>query len=158
MADEITKEDVVTKLRDASWVMMTTTDTDGRLLSHPMVPQQVTDDADVWFFISLRGGHAEALKASPQVNLAVSEAGTWLSVAAEVEFVEDRAKVDELWNRDVEGWFEGKDDPALGLIRADSESAQYWGLPGGKMSALARILKSRVAGDRTGGDSGTMEL
>ncbi|AJK69329.1 pyridoxamine 5'-phosphate oxidase family protein [Corynebacterium marinum] len=158
MADEITKEDVVAKLRDASWVMMTTTDTDGKLLSHPMVPQQVTDDADVWFFISLRGGQAQALKANPQVNLAVSEAGTWLSVAAEVDFVEDRAKVDELWNKDVEGWFEGKDDPALGLIRADSESAQYWGLPGGKMSALARIVKSRVTGERAGGGSETMEL
>ena len=158
MADEITKEDVVAKLRDASWVMMTTTDTDGKLLSHPMVPQQVTDDADVWFFISLRGGQAQALKANPQVNLAVSEAGTWLSVAAEVDFVEDRAKVDELWNKDVEGWFEGKDDPALGLIRADSESAQYWGLPGGKMSALARIVKSRVTGELAGGGSETMEL
>lgn len=158
MADEITREDVVAKLRDASWVMMTTTDTDGKLVSHPMVPQQVTDDADVWFFISLRGGQADALRHSRQVNLAVSEAGTWLSVAAEVEFVEDRAKIDELWNKDVEGWFEGRDDPALGLIRADSESAQYWGLPGGKMSALGRIVKARVTGERTGGDSETMEL
>lgn len=158
MADEITKEDVVDKLRDASWVMMTTAGADGKLVSHPMVPQQVTDDADVWFFISLTGGHAEALKASSQVNLSVAEAGAWLSVAADVTFIDDRAKIDELWNKDVEGWFEGKDDPAVGLIRADSESAQFWGLPGGKMSALARIVKSRISGDRTGGDSGTMEL
>ncbi|AGF72602.1 pyridoxamine 5'-phosphate oxidase family protein [Corynebacterium halotolerans] len=158
MADEITKEDVVSKLRDASWVMMTTAGADGKLVSHPMVPQQVTDDADVWFFVSLKGGNAEALKASPQVNLSVAEAGSWLSVAAEVEFIDDRAKVDELWNKDVEGWFEGKNDPAVGLIRANSESAQFWGLPGGKMSALARIVKSRVSGDDTGGDSETMEL
>lgn len=158
MADEITKEDIVSKLRDASWVMMTTAGADGKLVSHPMVPQQVTDDADVWFFISLKGGQAEALKASPQVNLSVAETGAWLSVAGEVEFIDDRAKVEELWNKDVEGWFEGKDDPALGLIRADSESAQYWGLPGGKMSALARIVKSRVTGERAGGGSETMEL
>lgn len=158
MADEITKEDVVGKLRDARWVMMTTTGADGKLVSHPMVPQEVTDDADVWFFVSLKGGHAEALRHSRQVNLSVAEAGSWLSVAAEVEFVDDRTKIDELWNKDVEGWFEGKDDPAVGLIRATSESAQFWGLPGGKMSALARIVKSRVAGDRTGGGSETMEL
>lgn len=157
MADEITKDDVVGKLRDASWVMMTTA-ADGKLVSHPMVPQQVTDDADVWFFISLTGGHAEALRAGSQVNLSVAEAGSWLSVAADVEFVENRAKIDELWNKDVEGWFEGKDDPAVGLIRANSDSAQFWGLPGGKMSAIARIVKSRVSGDRTGGGSETMEL
>ena len=158
MTDEITKEDVVGKLRDVSWVMMTTATAGGKLVSHPMVPQEVTDDADVWFFISLTGGHAEALRASSQVNMSVAEAGTWLSVAAEIEFVDDRAKIDELWNRDVEGWFDGKDDPALGLIRANSDSAQFWGLPGGKMSALARIVKSRVSGEHTGGDSETMEL
>ena len=158
MTDEITKEDVVGKLRDVSWVMMTTAAADGKLVSHPMVPQEVTDDADVWFFISLTGGHAEALRASSQVNMSVAEAGTWLSVAAEIEFVDDRAKIDELWNKDVEGWFDGKDDPALGLIRANSDSAQFWGLPGGKMSALARIVKSRVSGEHTGGDSETMEL
>lgn len=158
MADEITKEDIVDKLRDAKWVMMTTAGADGKLVSHPMVPQEVTEDADVWFFISLTGGHAEALRASPQVNLAVSETGAWLSVAAEVEFIDDLARVEELWNKDVEGWFEGKDDPAVGLIRASSESAQFWGLPGGKMTALARIVKSRVSGESTGGDTGTMEL
>lgn len=158
MADGITKEDVVSKLRDASWVMMTTAGADGKLVSHPMVPQQVTDDADVWFFVSLTGGHSEALQASPEVNLSVAEAGAWLSVAADVEFIENRAKIDELWNKDVEGWFEGKDDPAIGLIKANSESAQFWGLPGGKMSALARIVKSRVSGDRTDGGSETMEL
>lgn len=158
MAEEITQEDVVNKLRDARWVMLTTAAADGKLVSHPMVPQEVTDDADVWFFVSLNGGQAEALQTSPQVNLSVAETGSWLSVTAEVEFLDDRAKVDELWNKEVEGWFEGKDDPAIGLIRANSESAQFWGLPGGKMSALARIVKSRFSDDRTGGGSETMEL
>lgn len=158
MTDEITTDDVVTKLRDASWVMMTTATDDGKLVSHPMVPQEVTEEADVWFFISLTGGHAEALQASPQVNLSVAEAGTWLSVSAEVEFVNDRKKVDELWSKDVEGWFESKDDPALGLIRVTSTSAQFWGTPGGKMTALASIIKSRFSGERSGGDSETLEL
>lgn len=158
MSEEITKEDVVAKLRDASWVMMTTATADGTLVSHPMVPQEVTEDADIWFFISLTGGHADALRASSQVNLSVAEAGSWLSVAADTEFVHDPAKVEELWNKDVEGWFEGKDDPALGLLKVTSESAQFWGLPGGKMSALAQIVKSRVTGEDTGGQSTTLEL
>ncbi len=158
MSDDITTADVVSKLRDANWVMMTTATDDGKLVSHPMVPQEVTDDADAWFFISLTGGHAEALQTSPQVNLSVAEAGTWLSVSAQVEFINDRTKIDQLWNKDVEGWFEGKDDPALGLIRAESTSAQFWGTPGGKMTALASILKSRLATERSGGESATLDL
>ena len=38
MAEEITQEDVVNKLRDARWVMLTTAAADGKLVTHPMVP------------------------------------------------------------------------------------------------------------------------
>ena len=32
-------------LRDSGYVMLTTALDDGKLLAHPMVPQEVTDDA-----------------------------------------------------------------------------------------------------------------
>lgn len=155
-----TQQDVVTQLRDAKWVMLTTALADGRLLSHPMTPQEVTDDADVWFFVGLQGEQADALRdRDGHVNLAVSEAGAWLSVAGRAEFVDDRAKIDELWDGEVSAYFEGgKDDPNLGLLRVTGESAQFWGLPGGKVSALAQMVKAKVTGDKTAGGSGTTEL
>lgn len=156
---ELSQQDVVKTLRKATWVMLTTALADGTLLSHPMSPQEVTEDADVWFFVSLAGGQAEALRSGPHVNLAVSEAGSWLSVAGRAEFVEDRAKVDELWNDDAKAWFDGgKEDPNLGLLRVTSDSAEFWGVPGGKVSALAQIVKAKATGDRVQGGSATTEL
>lgn len=158
-AQELSQHDVVETLRRARWVMLTTALADGTLLSHPMSPQEVTDDTDVWFFLSLDGGQAEALRTGPAVNIAVSEAGSWLSVAGRAEFVEDRAKVDELWNDEAGAWFEGgKEDPSLGLVRVTGDSAQFWGLPGGKVSALAQIVKAKVTGDRVPGGTSTTEL
>lgn len=153
------QKDVVKILRDSGYVMLTTALADGKLLAHPMVPQEVTDDGDVWFFIGLQGDQATALLQNPQVNIAVSEAGNWLSVAGRVDFVDDQAKLAKLWNKEAATWFEGGlTDPELGLIKVTGESAQHWGLKGGKVAGLAQIVKAKVTGQRTGGGSSTTEL
>lgn len=156
---ELTREKVVEIMRDERFVMLTSITPDHSLHSHPMTPQQVTDDAQVWFFVGLQGEQADALRANPEVNLAFAETGSWLSVSGRIQYVEDRAKVDELWSDDVAAWFEGgKEDPNLGLARFDGESAQYWGQPGGKVQALATLAKSKVTGDRPQGTSGKTDL
>lgn len=156
---EITKEQIVDIMKGERFVMLTTVSHDGKLHSHPMTPQQVTDDADVWFFIGLQGEQADEIRSNPEVNLAFAETGSWLSVAGRISLVQDRAKIDELWNDGVAAYFDGgKDDPNLALAYFVSDSAQYWGQPGGKAAALAQIVKSRVTGDRPDGTSSTTEL
>lgn len=155
---ELTQEKVVEIMRDERFVMMGSVSESGKIQTHPMMPQEVTDDADVWFFIGLQGDQAKQLEANPVANLAFAETGSWLSVSGQVEFVNDRAKVEELWNDGVSAYFESKDDPNLGLVRFVSDSAQYWGTPGGKVTALATIVKNRVTGNKPSGSSGTVEL
>ena len=78
--------------------------------------------------LALDGGQAEALRGDPHVNLAVSEAGSWLSVAGRAAIVEDRAVIDELWNEQAREYFpNGKEDPNLGLLRVSGDSAQSLG-------------------------------
>jgi len=157
--DTLALEDVVDTLRDADLVMLTTALPDGKLLSHPLSIQGVTDDAEVWFFVGLHGGQADALRSGPQVNLSISQAGSWLSVAGRAEFVEDRAQVEQLWTEQAAAYFpDGPHDPDLGLLRVSGESAQFWGLPGGKVAGLAQILKAKVAGERPPGGTATTEL
>lgn len=155
----LTQQDVVAKLQSASWVMLTGARSDGKLLSHPMVPQRVNDEADVWFFVSLTGDQADILRQNAHVNIAVDETGSWLSVSGQAEFVDDAALVDELWNDQAAGWFEGgKTDPSLGLLKVSTDSAQFWGTPGGKVAALAQIVRSRLTGQHPSGTSDTTEL
>ena len=47
---------------------------------------------------------------------------------------------------------------SVALVLVTSESAQYWGLPGGKVAGVAQILKAKVAGGDTPGGTGTTEL
>lgn len=156
--DELARADVVKILRDAGSVMLATAVADGSILSHPMTPQEVTEDADVWFFLGLDGDQAKALATNPAVNISVAEAGNWLSVAGRVEFVDDPTKVDKLWTDAASAWFEDRNDPNLALIKVTTDSAQHWGLPGGKVAGLAQIVKAKITGSRTPGGTATTEL
>jgi general stress protein 26 len=156
--NELGQADVIKILRGSNSVMLATALADGKILAHPMTAQEVTEDADVWFFLALDGDQAKALRTNPQVNISVAEAGNWLSVAGRVEFVDDPATIDELWSESANAWFDGREDPNLGLIKVVTDSAQHWGLPGGKVSGLFRMVKSKIAGDRPAGGTKTTEL
>jgi general stress protein 26 len=156
--NELGQADVIKILRGSNSVMLATALADGKILAHPMTAQEVTEDADVWFFLALDGDQAKALRTNPQVNISVAEAGNWLSVAGRVEFVDDPATIDELWSESANAWFDGREDPNLGLIKVVTDSAQHWGLPGGKVSGLFRMVKSKIAGDRPAGGTQTTEL
>lgn len=156
--DELDRADVVKILRGSDSVMLATALADGTILAHPMAPQEVTEDADVWFFLALDGDQTKALRTNPEVNLSIAEAGNWLSVAGRVEFIDDQAKVDELWSDSAKAWFDDRRDPNLGLIKIVTHSAQHWGLPGGKASGLFQMVKSKITGDRPAGGTQTTEL
>jgi general stress protein 26 len=149
--DELDQADVVKILRGGDSVMLATALADGKILAHPMAPQEVTEDADVWFFLALDGDQAKALQTNPEVNISIAEAGNWLSAAGRVEFVDDEAKVDDLWSDSAKAWFDDRRDPNLGLIKVITHSAQHWGLPGGKASGLLKMIKSKITGERPGG-------
>lgn len=156
---DITQDEVTAALEKAPWVMLTTALEDGKLLAHPMVPQQVTRDSDLWFFLSLEGDQADALRQGPHVNVSVAEAGTWLSVSGTAAFVDDQDKNDELWNDRAGKWFDGgRADPSLGLLRVTTDSAQFWGTPGGKVRSSAKLATSRIRGDKPAGGSATVRL
>ncbi|WP_336659281.1 pyridoxamine 5'-phosphate oxidase family protein [Leucobacter sp. USHLN153] len=156
---QLTPETVIELMREERFVMMSTATAEGKIVSHPMTPQEVTDTGEVWFFIGLQGDQADAIRANPQVNLAFAETGSWLSVAGKAEFVEDRAKAAELWDGQVDAYFDGGlEDPNLGLLRVSGESAQYWGVPGGKVMAAVKMAAAKVTGQEGPGKAGTVEL
>lgn len=158
-AEPLTLDTVVKTMRGERFVMLSTATADGKIVSHPMTPQEVTDTAETWLFVGLQGDQADAIRANPQVNLAFAETGSWLSVAGTAEFVSDRAKVEELWDDEVGAYFDGGiDDPNLGLLRVDPESAQYWGVPGSKAVAALKIAAAKLTGNESPGVAGTVEL
>ena len=160
MSDELGVEKVVEIMRSDRFCMLTSVGDQGRLQSHPMTPQEVTEDGDVWFFIDSGSDQAGYIRAEKRVNLAFSDGSTWLSVAGHGDVRQDRAKIDELWNPVVEAWFpDGKDSPGVALLFVESDTAEYWDTPGGRVASAIAFAKSKITGDRPDvGDSDTVDL
>ncbi len=149
MTDQLELEKVVQIMRGDRFCMLTSVGDEGRLQSHPMTPQEVTDDANVWFFIDTTSEHADHIRAEKRVNLAFADGSTWLSVAGHGDVRQDRDKIEELWNPMVEAWFpEGKDSPNVGLLYVESDTAEYWDTPGGKVASALAFVKAKVTGDK----------
>jgi general stress protein 26 len=135
------------KLEGVRPAMMTTVDADGSLRSRPMWTQGDSFDGSLWFFTADDAPKADDLARNPQIGLsyAAPDKDLYVSVSGRAEVVDDRAKIDELWNTFAEAWFpEGTDDPHLALIRVDVDHAQYWEDKKPKVLQLAEILISVV--------------
>lgn len=150
---------VVELLRDERFAMITVLSPDQGLQSRPMSIQQVEDDGDLWFFISRSSEQAQLIEADPRINVAVSSKDTWISVTGRGSITRDQARIDELWNGFVDAWFpEGKEDPDVGLLRVDAESAEYWDTPGGRVASLISFVKAKVTGEPYSAENATTEM
>ncbi len=150
--DALGQEKVVEIMRGDRFCMLTSVGVsdEGRLHSHPMTPQEVTDDGDVWFFLDGTSEQAANITAEKRVNLAFSDGSTWLSVSGHASLQRDQARIDELWNPMVEAWFpEGKDSEKVRLLLVEADSAEYWDSPGGgRIASVLAFAKSKVTGQR----------
>jgi general stress protein 26 len=81
------------------------------------------------------------------VGVALSSSDTWVSISGNASIVDDVAKKKQLWNPGAEAWLpQGPEDPSVALILVDSESAEYWDTPGGKVASVFSFVKSKATG------------
>jgi general stress protein 26 len=147
-------------LKGERFGMLTTTDSEGTLISRPMAMQAVEFDGDLWFFAARDSRKIAHLTARPQVNVAVSSSDTWISLTGTAVVVPDVAKKRELWNSVVEAWFpDGPDDDGVVLLKVEADSAEYWDSPGGRVATAISFAKAKLTGERySGGENEKVDL
>ncbi|HEX5741605.1 MAG TPA: pyridoxamine 5'-phosphate oxidase family protein [Pilimelia sp.] len=145
MTDSDNRARLIALLRDSDLCMLTTMTKDGRHLSRPMSLQKTEFDGDLWFFAFEDSDVAAQIRDSPQVNVAVSDKGKWISVSGRAEVCYDRDRAAQLWHKGLEAWFpEGLDTPGLTMIKVTAESAQYWATPHGRMVTMLEYAAAAV--------------
>ncbi|HYF52907.1 MAG TPA: pyridoxamine 5'-phosphate oxidase family protein [Salinarimonas sp.] len=149
-------------VKDVQICMFTTVDEDGTLRSRPMHNQTIDENGDFWFFTKVPSGKTAEIRKDQQVNLAFSNPSKqdYVSVSGTAEIIRDRAAIDKHWSEPLRTWFpEGKDDPAIGLIRVRPTSGEYWDSPSSTMLHLYGYVKAVVTGTPPkGGDEGKVNL
>lgn len=140
--------------------MLTHLDDEGHLISRPMATQDVDFDGTVRFIAERASAQGQAIQKNPEVNVAYSGNGAWVSLCGTARIVNDPDQLRELWSSFTESWLEGgPENPNNVLIEVDGHTAEYWDAPGGsKITQVANLLKAKVKGETVDGDSGAVNL
>lgn len=136
---------------DIRIAMMTTVDPQGNLVSRPMAVQQVDEDGTIWFFTQRSSPKVDQIDNNQhRVNVAfasVSDA-SYVSVSGTADELDDRAKINELWDPQAKAWFpKGKDDPELILLKVHTDMAEYWNASDSRMVRFFQQATAAITGN-----------
>ena len=117
-------------IEDVRICMMTTHRADGTLISRPM-RWLVRDEFDgtLWFFTYGQSRKVEDIGDDAHVNLGflTNDDKIAVSIRGTAEVVRDQAKIEELWQPELNAWFpDGKESSDLVLVKVNANGAEYW--------------------------------
>lgn len=150
MNDDLLK--LAVALKDIKFTMFTTIGEDGNLYSRPMATLEIDErkfDGRLWFFTDINSPKVQNLISDQHVNLAYGKPDEqkYISVAGNARIIHDRQKMKDLWTPVMKAWFpEGIDDPNIGLICVEVQSAELWDSPPSKVVQLAGMAKAIATG------------
>ena len=103
-------------------------------------------DGSLWFFTKKSSPKVgEVQQNFDQVNVSYSDPTkmSFVSVSGKAEFVDDKAKLKELWSPFLKVFFpQGLDDPDLTLMKVTANYGEYWDSPSNKMVQLFAMAKA----------------
>ena len=106
-------------------------------------------DGTLWFFTKKSAPKVDEVKHNlRQVNVSYSDPKkmSFVSVSGKAEFVDDKAKLKELWSAYLKVFFpQGLDDPDLTLMKVTVNYGEYWDSPSNKMVQLYAMAKAAVS-------------
>lgn len=148
------------KIEKVKVAMLTTEEVDGHLRSRPMRNTEVDSSGILWFFTSDHSDKANAVQHDSRVNVAFADpdSDTYVSVSGKAEIVKDKAKMHDLWNPAMKGWFaKGLDTPDIALLKVTVDKAEYWDVTSNVMIQLYGLAKATLTGKSTREDIGNHE-
>jgi general stress protein 26 len=159
-ADTNDLEEIAALVKHARIGLLTTVDSEKKLVSRPLAIQEVEFTGSLWFFTQDPSPKVDDIAGNDNVNVSFESGKGWVSVAGSAVVSHDQAKIDELWNGRAAAWFpEGRDDPTVALIEVRADTVEYWVSEDPKVVTLFKVAKAAVTGGQPDvGESKTVEL
>lgn len=111
--------------------------------TRPMTAQVEDTPGPIWFFTARDNAIVQNLGRSNRAVATFTSKGhdLFATIHGRLALDNDRATIDRLWNRFVAAWYQdGKDDPALALLRLDAERAEIWQDASSLVAAIKMLL------------------
>src|ERR1700721_1354829 len=129
--------------------MLTTRGSRG-LRARPLEARPDRNANTSWFMTDVRSSKEEEISVDNEIGLVFidKDESVYLAIAACAEEVRDRDVASSIWRTTDNMWWNGPDDPNVGLLRAIPLRAELWDGPSSKAVMVFEFLKSQITGAR----------
>lgn len=116
----------------------------------PMAHTADRDARCLWFLTKRESDLVKALRPGSDAQfIVISKSQDFhASVRGTLSEHHDAAKLDEIWNPVTAGWFDGKDDPSLVMLRLAPRDAAIWASTGSDIAFAWEIAKANLTDAR----------
>lgn len=132
-----------------------------RLHGRPMATADIEDDFDsIWFACERDSAIAREIGQDGHVFLGYTNGSgsEWASITGYATAVDNREKIQELWQPIWKNWFTGPDDPRILLLQVVPEHAEYWDA-GSRIVQMLKFAVAAVSGKHVDeGEHGEVQL
>lgn len=157
----MSKQDNIDKvqaiIKDVKFAMMSTVNSKGDIHAWPMTTNEASLDAkEIWFIGDKTSDIVKDLQDNKTVGLsyATQDGKNYVSVSANVELTDDKAKIEALWSPIDSAFFEqGKDDPKVQLIKVVPHGIECW-ISGSSTLNLFKMAAAALQDGKTAEDIG----
>ncbi len=150
-----TQEKLINLIQDFDNAMLVTKTADGALHSRPMAVAEATDDGELWFVSDRNSGKIADVTLDNDVAVNMQSSRKFVSLSGECRVVDDRGKIESLWQEAWKVWFPGgKSDPSIVLLKVEPTRGEYWDNSG--TSGVKYLIKAGSAylqGERASTDA-----
>ncbi|QEG00224.1 Pyridoxamine 5'-phosphate oxidase [Stieleria maiorica] len=135
--------------------MLVTKTPSGALDARPMAVAQATDDGRLWFVTDRNSGKITDLMNDQDVAVTMQSSRKFVTISGTCRVVDDRAKIEEVWNEIWKVWFPGgQSDPSIVLLKVDPQRGEYWDNSGvAGIKYLIKAGKAYLQGERAETDA-----
>lgn len=120
-------------------VMLTSTTSEGMLVSRPMVLRNIDEDGTLLFLGTASTLHAAGIGEGTPVNVTSTRPEQWMSIAGTSRLLHDPRRTAELWDNALEEWIpSGLKDPDLVVLRVQPGQIEAWDETTHEMVSLSK--------------------
>ena len=134
----------------------------GKLSGRPMGVNTIDEDGTMWFFTQKSSNKVDEIEDDSDVSISIVDDSNskYLMINGYANIVNDKAKMEELWNPMLKAWFpKGLEDPDMALIKVTPQEADYWDSSSSVMVNMFRMVKAIVTGTESeGGEFGKINI
>lgn len=149
MANQVELDRVWDIVERVGVCMLTTRFANG-LRARPLEARPERSADTIWFVTDLRSDKESEIESRHEVGLVFidAKAAAYLSITARAQIRRDHAKAAEIWKTTDNMWWQGPNDPNVGLLRVNPLIAELWDGPSTKIIAVLEFIKAKLTGDK----------